>query len=253
MNTRHQAIGIKQQIHLEWMQKATNLLLAGIDNKSIRSELHDYLGEKKRNDSESKGSEQTRTFVVNNLMNIWVTPAPELVPFRDASLALIQAYPSESLSVHWGMISASYPFWYNVARQTGRLLALQDQVTQAQIIKRLKEKYGDRQTISRYARYVIRSFVEWGILKDTGGRGHYEKLIPRSISDTRFAIILIESLLLASSEAKGPLNLMVNHPALFPFQLPAMTGDFIARNSERIEANRFGLDEVTLSHRLVGK
>ena len=67
-------------------------------------------------------------------MKIWVSPDPELVPFRDASLAFLREHPSMTLAVHWGMISAVYPFWFNVARQTGRLLALQDQVTQQQII-----------------------------------------------------------------------------------------------------------------------
>ena len=31
MGKRHEAIGIKQAIRLEWMQKATNLLLSGLD------------------------------------------------------------------------------------------------------------------------------------------------------------------------------------------------------------------------------
>jgi len=79
-------------------------------------------------------------------MKIWVSPDPGLIPFRDASLAFLREHPSMALVVHWGMISAIYPFWFNVARQTGRLLALQDQVTQTQIINRLKEQYGDRQT-----------------------------------------------------------------------------------------------------------
>jgi len=150
MGKRHEAIGIKQAIRFEWMQKAANLLLAGLDAKTIRQELHEFLADRKGNGSEGERSDQTRTFVVNNLMKIWVSPDPELIPFRDASLAFLRENPSMALAVHWGMISAVYPFWFNVARQTGRLLALQDQVTQTQIINRLKEQYGDRQTVSRY-------------------------------------------------------------------------------------------------------
>ena len=148
MGKRHEAIGIKQANRFEWMQKAANLLLAGLDAKTIRQELHEFLADRKGNGSEGERSDQTRTFVVNNLMKIWVSPDPELIPFRDASLAFLRKNPSMALAVHWGMISAVYPFWFNVARQTGRLLALQDQVTQTQIINRLKERYGDRQTVS---------------------------------------------------------------------------------------------------------
>lgn len=246
MGKRHEAIGIKQAIRFEWMQKVANLLLAGLDAKTIRQELHEFLSERKGNGSEGERSDQTRTFVVNNLMKIWVSPDPELVPFRDASLAFLREHPSMSLAVHWGMISAVYPFWFNVARQTGRLLALQDQVTQTQIINRLKEQYGDRQTISRYARFVIRSFVAWGLLADSEARGCYEKSAPVSVADSDLAILMFETALHATPEAKGALGLLLNSPAFFPFQLPIMTGDFVSQRSDRIDVVRYGLDDELL-------
>ena len=246
MGKRHEAIGIKQAIRFEWMQKAANLLLAGLDAKTIRQELHEFLVDRKGNGSEGERSDQTRTFVVNNLMKIWVSPDSELIQFRDASLAYLRDQPSMALAVHWGMISAAYPFWFNVARQTGRLLALQGQVTQTQIINRLKEQYGDRQTISRYAQYVIRSFVAWGALKDSEAKGCYEKVSPLSISDQKLAILMLESALLATPDAKGALGLILNNPGFFPFQLPVMTGEFISQHNDRIDVIRFGLDDELL-------
>ncbi len=246
MSKRHETIGIKQTIRLEWMQKTTNLLLAGLDGKCIRQALHEFLADRKGDGSEGERSDKTRTFVVNNLMKIWVSPDPELIPFRDASLAFLRERPTMALAIHWGIISAVYPFWFNVARQTGRLLALQDQVTQTQIINRLKEQYGDRQTVSRYARYVVRSFVAWGVLKDSESKGCYEKATPVSITEPHLAILLFESALLASPEAKGSLRLLLNNPACFPFHIPVITGDFVSRHSERIDVIRYGLDEELL-------
>lgn len=246
ISKRHEAIGIKQAIRFEWMRKATNLLLAGLDAKSIRQELHEFLTERKGNGSEGDRSARTRTFLVNNLMKIWVSPDLELTPFRDASLAFLQENPSMALAVHWGMISAVYPFWFNAARQTGRLLALQDQVTRMQIINRLKEQYGDRQTVSRYAQYVTRSFVAWGVLQDSEAKGCYEKAAPIGISDPNLAILMIESALLATPAGKGALILLLNNPAFFPFQLPVMTGEFISQCSDRIEVVRYGLDDELL-------
>ena len=124
MSKRHEAIGIKQAIRLEWMQKASNLMLVGLEAKTIRQELHEFLADRKGNGVEGERSDQTRTFVVNNLMKIWVTPDLELISFRDASLEFLREHPSMALAVHWGMISAAYPFWFNVARQTGRLLVV---------------------------------------------------------------------------------------------------------------------------------
>ena len=246
MGKRHEVIGIKQAVRFEWMQKVANLLLAGLDAKNSRRELHEFLADRRGDGSEGKRSDQTRTFVVNNLMNIWVSRDPELIPFRDASLAFLRDHPSMALAVHWGMISAVYPFWFNVARQTGRLLALQDQVTQTQIINRLKEQYGDRQTVSRYVRFVIRSFVAWGALKDSKAKGCYEKTAPVNIADANLAILMFESALLATPEAKGAFGLLLNSPAFFPFQVPVMTGDFVSQRSDRIDVVRYGLDDELL-------
>lgn len=246
MGKRHETIGIKQAIRFEWMQKAANLLLAGLDAKSIRQELHQFLADRKVSGSECEQSVQTRTFVVNNLMKIWVSPDLELIPFRDASLEFLRRNPSMTVAIHWGLISAAYPFWFHVARQTGRLLALQNQVTQIQIINRLKEQYGDRQTVSRYAKYVIRSFVAWGALQDSEAKGCYEKSAPVSTAEPNLAILMFESALWTTPEAKSALGLLLNNPAFFPFQLPRMTGDFIAQRSERIEVVRYGLDDELL-------
>ena len=42
MGKRHETIGIKQAIRFEWMQKAANLLLAGLDAKTIRQDESDF-------------------------------------------------------------------------------------------------------------------------------------------------------------------------------------------------------------------
>jgi len=246
MGKRHETIGIKQAIRYEWMQKTANLLLAGLDAKSVRQELHDYLANRKGNGSEGSRSDQSRTFAVNNLMKIWVTPDSELVPFRDVALAHLRRHPSMALPVHWAMISAVYPFWFNVAGQIGRLLNLQDQVTQQQIINRLKEQYGDRQTVSRYARFVIRSLVAWGVLKDSDDKGCYERVTPLLIPDQNLAILMFEAALNTTSEGKGALGLLLNNPAFFPFQLSVMTGDFVAQRTDRIDVVRYGLDDELL-------
>jgi hypothetical protein len=144
------------------------------------------------------------------------------------------------------MISAAYPFWHNAAIQVGRLLNLQDQVTQQQITNRLKEQYGDRQTVSRYARCVIRSFVAWGVLKDSDVKGCYQKVAPVTLLDHNLAILMLEGALYALAEGKGRMDLLLNSPAFFSFQLPLMTGDFVSQHGDRIGVVRYGLDDELL-------
>ncbi|MFP4039640.1 MAG: hypothetical protein ACLFS7_03775 [Desulfosudaceae bacterium] len=246
MAKRHETIGIKQPVRRQWLQQAANSLLAGMDSAAIRKELHGFIADQNRNGGKSRLSDGNRAFTVNNLMRIWVTPDAELAAFRDDALNYLRNHSDMAIAVHWAMISAAYPFWFNVAFQTGRLLNLQNRITRPQIINRLKEQYGDRETITRYARYVIRSFVSWGALKDTKTKGRYEKPTPMTVSDNELAILLLESALHASSSGKAPLNVLMNSPAFFPFQLPAVSGDFIAQNSKRIEVDRYSLDDEML-------
>lgn len=243
MSKRHNAIGIKQIIRYEWMEKTSSMLLAGMDENSIRQELNEFLVFHKGDGSEEKRSKNTCKFVVSNLMKIWVSPDPELTGFRDSALMLVSKHPSQAFAIHWAMISAAYPFWFNTALQTGRLLNLQDLVTQHQIINRLKEQYGDRQTVSRYARYVIRSFVTWGLLKDSRCKGCYEKSNQFHVLNNEMFILLVEAALHARSEGKGSLKIITKSPALFAFKLPLITVDYISRNASNITVIPYGMDD----------
>lgn len=246
MSKRHEKIGIKQVIRLEWMDHVLNMLLAGMGPESIRAELKNYLADKKQSGGTGKRGEKTYQMAIAPL-SAWFDPDEELVDFRNRALQLASnLQPKQWMSLHWAVLSAAYPFWFNVATQTGRLLNLQEQITRRQIENRLKEQYGDRETVSRNARYTIRSFVAWGVLKDSDSKGCYEKFNPFIVQDRDLAILLLEAALHANPEGKGSLELLVNAPAFFPFQFPALTGGLIAKRVSSIDVIRHGLDEELL-------
>lgn len=249
MSKRHDAIGIKQAIRLEWMEKTTNLMLAGLDEKVIRQELHLFLGSRKGDGAAGERSERTRSFAVNNLMKIWVSPEDDLVCFRNDALRLLHDYPSNSTAIHWAMISAAYPFWYNVARQTGRLLNLQEKITLQQITNRLKEQYGDRQTVSRYVRYVIRTFVEWNALQDTDIPGCYRRGVTEEIANSDIVCLLLESVLLSTPDSGVSIVSLYSCPALFPFELSIIAGNLLCQETSRLQLFRYGSEEEILSLR----
>lgn len=246
MSKRHEKLGIKQTIQVHWMDRVVQMMLAGMSEKEIRADLDDYLSTQKTSGGIGERGPKTYGMAIGILAS-WVAPDTDLVPFRDSALGLArQLSPDRWLPLHWAVISASYPFWFQVAKQVGRLLNLQDQVTQPQIFNRLKELYGDRPTVARNARYTVRSFIAWGTLKDSDNRGCYEKAAPMPIHDQNLAILMLEATLYTIPEGKSPLGTLVNNPAIFPFQLPVITGDFIAQASDRIEVVRYGLDEELL-------
>jgi len=242
---RFNKIGIQRELHIKWFDQAARFHTMGFTKSSARQEIYTYLDNAPEFDTPP--SLQTKTYIANALIKSWIAPDQDLVDLRSSALRLLQMDSGFRFPVHWCLLGAAYPFWFAVAAVIGRLLNLQDQVTQLQVVSRLKEKYGDRQTVSRRARYVIRSFVAWGALKDSEVKGCYEKNASLGgVVDSDMAILMIESVLHATPEAKGMLGLLLNNPALFPFQLPVMTGDFVSQRSSRIDVVRYGLDDELL-------
>lgn len=248
MSARHEKIGIKQLIRLEWMDTALDLLLAGMPADAIRAELKAYLADKKPEGGTGNRGANAYIMTVSILMQTWIEPEDILIAMRDSAVQHVRSLPlHERLPYHWAMMSAAYPFWFHVAMQTGRLLNLQDQVTQKQILTRTKEQYGDRQTVSRYGRFAARSFVAWGVLQDTKIKGCYIKAKPITVSDQYLASLLLESALHATPGGAGTLNTVLNTPAMFPFTLPVLTGEPISRLNQRLEiSHTAGFDDYSL-------
>ncbi len=247
MSNRHKKIGIKHVIRLEWMDKTLDMVLAGMSTKEIRDELNIYLADKKQSGGTGERGKKTYIIAISIMIQTWCSSDKEIKLFRDAVLTYVKTIDiKERIPLHWAMISASYPFWSEVAKHTGRLLNLQDKVTKKQIIQRLKEQYGDRPTISRNARYVIRSFVAWGILKDTSVKGSYAQG-GKILTMQHQALLLMESLLLASPKSSIPLKELLNSPSLFPFQIEPITGNYFQTKCPRININQFGPGEETIN------
>ena len=243
MSKRHEKLGIKQTIQKHWMDHVVKMMLAGLKEKEIRAELDEFLAKEK---PYTGFVPQTHSFVKTNLAS-WFAPDKDVIPFRDHAFALIRhENPRNWLPYHWAVISASYPFWFSVAKQTGRLFNLQSQIRQAQVFSRLKEQYGDRETVARNARYAIRSFVAWGVLEDSKVKGCYGQCKPMAISEPNLTTLLYEAALYADKEGKAALELLKNNPAFFPFQLPVLTGDYISQQSNAIDVIRYGLDDELL-------
>lgn len=246
MANRQDKLGIKQTIQKEWMDRVVQMMLAGMAEREIRADLDAYLSTQKQSGGFGERGKRTYGLAIGMLAS-WFSPDDDLRPLRDDALKLARNMsPKEWLPLHWAIISASYPFWLNVAKQVGRLLNLQDQITQAQVFGRLTEQYGDRETVSRNARYTVRSFVAWGVLQDSKAKGCYEHAETLRVEDQSLAVLLLEAALHATPEGKGSIGLLLNTPAFFPFSLPVINGVIASQISPRIDVARFGLDEEML-------
>ena len=199
MNGRKTQIGFSQRVRLEWLEQTANLVLAGNDKTAINDSLQDLL-----EDRVSVGGNSvrgTREKVITILLKTWFTVPCELEVLRDEGLEILQGLSrKDRIAVHWGMALAAYPFWGAVAAHTGRLLRLQGAAAATHVQRRVKEEYGERETASRAARRVLRSFIDWGVLGETYDRGVYVQGEQYSVKEPKLIAWMLEASLHARSK-----------------------------------------------------
>lgn len=239
---RFYQIGIDREISLEMLEKTVNMHLAGNDRAAIKEFLNASLREKLPAISDSVRGTRSKTITI--LMKIWVSVPSEMEEFRNSGLELLQILPREKhIGIHWGMTMAVYPFWGIVAANVGRLLRLQENFSSSQVQKRVKEKYGERETVFRSVNRLLRSFIDWGILTKTREKGVYTHGKPVSIDNPKMIAWLFEAILNSRPEGKAPLGELTKSMSLFPFLLAPITAASVVSNSSRLELVRHGLSD----------
>jgi hypothetical protein len=137
------------------------------------------------------------------------------------------------------MTIAAYPYFRDHASAVGTLLSLQERVTAPQVGRRIAANWGDRETVRRTSRHVLRTMVAWGVLSDVGKGAYKLAHDPRGVP-WPLAELLMEAVLRGFDSHALPLSHLLGHPAIFPFTLAADIG--AVRRSNRFSVVRQGLD-----------
>lgn len=242
MSDRTKQIGFSQRVRLEWLDQTANLVLAGNDKVAINGALQGLLKDKVSIGGEADRG--AREKIITILLKVWVSVSADLQPLRNRGLALLEGFPQpDHLAVHWGMTMAVYSFWADVATQVGRLLKLQGSVAAAHVQRRLREQYGERETVSRAVRRVLRSYLDWGVLCESGKRGIYSPGSVSSVDDERLIAWLIEAGLHALPSGSAPLKELIASPIFFPFQLKPIYQEALMGLSDSLDVVRHSLDD----------
>lgn len=241
MTNRFTQIGFSQRIHLDWMEQTANLVLAGNDAKTVETTLQALLADKLSVGGQSVRGNREKAITI--LMKIWVRPPRELSALHQKGLELFLSLPrNQHIALHWGMSMAVYPFFAAVAEQAGRLLKLQSTLVPSQVQRRLRERYGERETVARAARRVLRSYVDWGVLRDKT-KGVYIQGDTYAIQQPELVAWMTEAYLNAQPNGKASIREILNSPSLFLFRLAPLSADAIVVRSPRLELLRHGLDD----------
>lgn len=212
---RKATIGFDRTIHIEWLDIAAARVSRGEPSSEVRNLLWDFLEDLVPGNSNNSGRGKTLTV----LTRIWLTVPERIEPLRDRALKYLAAANGENrVAVHWAMVVATHPFFFDVATHVGKLLALHGQANRSQIKRRMTESWGDRSTLERTIQHVLKSMAQWGVLKPGSENGSLVVARNPIQLPEEIAELLVHGVIL--SQGRGILlSQLVSHPALFPFRL----------------------------------
>jgi hypothetical protein len=223
----------------------SDLVLAGLPQEAIQQELGERLGPSFPDSSLRTRGSLSKTITI--LTKTWIRVPKGLDGLRDRGLELLRTTPgSTRRALHWGMLTAAYPFWGAVAGQTGRLLRLQSELTTAQVQRRLREVYGQRETVFRRVRYVIQACVDWEVLRHSEGKGTYLQCPQMHIEDADVVGWLCEAILHSRQGDSAPVVDLLDSPSLFPFKFHRHSAEALVRATPGLDVFRHSLESELL-------
>jgi hypothetical protein len=235
------SIGYNRTVKLAWLETVVGLLLVGKNDKEIYESLLELLKNQLSTGSDAIRGSREKTITL--LMKTWVRIPKELVRLRDEALELYPIQNSDfRIVLHWGMTFATYPFCKAIAELVGRSLRLQETAVAPQIQRRAREMLGERETVARSTRYVVRAFHDWGVLEETGKPGVYRNHRPLTIKGPRLAAWLFEAFLQAGNNEPVSARSVLGSPAFFPFDFSSLNFRQVI-SDKRFDVSRQGLDE----------
>ena len=106
---------------------------------------------------------RSKTSVILN--RIWLSPHPTLVAYVADGVSLYTSNPNiDTMALHWCMALRSHPLFASIADSIGRLIKLHGEFTSSQVLRRIKEQYGDRASVVRATAAIIQTLVAWGVV-----------------------------------------------------------------------------------------
>jgi hypothetical protein len=232
-------IGFDRRLRLSWLDLTVGLCQERLEADAVAEELDRQLVEAIQGD-------EARRKTITVLKRIWVTVPAASESFRDEALELAASVdPEERLWVHWGMALLAYPFFRDVAATVGQLGRLQGRMSLAQVERRMVESWGERTTLVRATQRLVRSFVDWGVMRDTNELGTYELAPVRRTENRDLALWLLDCAVVSNKADQMPLAELGQLTYLFPFDLLPFFSEI--RRSERFQVSRQGLDLEMIS------
>jgi len=236
-------VGISHRLKRGWLDDLLDRLVQTRDEKELRA----FVDQRLRDELPGKDA---RAKAAGILLRIWSGVEPKHAALRDRAVAMLPRISGqERIWLHWGMSALAYPFFRDLAEVIGRMLTLQDDITNAQVQTRLKTAWGDRETSKEAAGKLITSMVDWEVLRATKTKGHFLLARKMTTTVTDLQLWLLEAMLSASASDEIEAQQLLRLPESFPFSFTVSVADL--RRHEGFNIHRQGLDMDMVSVRQV--
>jgi hypothetical protein len=229
-----QVVGIDRRIKRVWVDAALDRLAQTSDEAALRLFIDEQL-------KEGLPGRESRAKSTAIVLRIWCRIPPERKSLRDRALSLLSRISGqERIWLHWGMTALAYPFFRDTTEVVGRLLALQDDFTTAQVQARLLTTWGDRATSREAARKLMTTLVDWEVLRSTKRHGHFLLARKMTAGNPELQLWLLEALLAGSAADEIEAQQLLRLPEAFPFEIGVGVAEL--RRYDRFNIHRQGLD-----------
>jgi hypothetical protein len=227
-------IGFDRTIPLEWLDAVVARVALGESAVETTKSVWKFLEDVEPGTTHNSGRGKTMTV----LNRIWIDVPPSVESLKQVAVECISTVSGEQrVGIHWAMIAATHPFFFDVATHLGKLLKLNGHANRSQIKRRMVDVWGDRATLERTIQHVLKSMMMWGLLRSGPERGSLIGSDHRIIAADNVGRLLTHSVLLSLGQGLAVPKL-IGHPSLFAFEVNLHASSL--RESTRFRVHREG-------------
>ncbi len=222
-------IGLSRPIKLEWLDKTVELLNENKTESQITSELGEYLSFEIK---DKTNLNKTRS----SLLKSWVKVPEENLELRDLAIQCHKNNHNNRVAVHWCMLMAAYPVFYDVCTYVGKIFNIQDTFTTAWLKQKLAESWGERTTLLYSVDKILKTLKNLGVIENVSV-GVY-KCNEMSINDPEVIKLFIMTILRSKEKSYYEISEISQTSSMFPFKFDV--SHELLHNTDQFSLNNFG-------------
>ncbi len=234
-------IAFNRRLCASWLEEGLRLRAEGIDDAAWLERMEEVVK------METQGRDSVQKSM-RYLRHIWTDAAGE-DSLRSAAIALYRAAPDKKTSrvLSWGMVIATYPFLIEVAATLGRMLRVQSEVKLEQLLRKLTETHGEKETVRRSGRYSLSLIQDLGFV-ERSSPGCYRLLPPITIQDAAISSWLLRAWFRATGQVESVDRVALSsNPGFAFFDANALVSDGLTTGTLVMERLSYSQDSVRIA------